>query len=76
MLLCQMKTEACSGSYAQKWPKERFRNYPKSTEISHGPSNLIGNCISVWTRVPGEEIKITSSRYFPLEEETGRKRCI
>lgn len=57
MLFGQMKMEAQSGSYAQRWPKERYRNYPKYAEISHGSNNLTGNHISVWAHVPRGEIK-------------------
>lgn len=40
---------------------------------SHGPSSLMGNSVSVWAHVLRREIKITSSCYFLLEEETGQK---
>lgn len=55
--------EVRCGSYAQTWPKAKSRNGPKCTEIPRGPSKRLGNCISGWTLVPREEIKITSSRY-------------
>lgn len=55
------ETEAHNGSYAQTWPKERSRNYPKCTDTPQGSRKLLGNGVSVWTPAPGEEIKITSS---------------
>lgn len=74
-LFCQMKTEAHSGSYAQRWPKERYRNYPKYTEISRGPKNLMGNDIGVWAHVPRREIKSPAQVLFSIWGRDRKEAC-